>query len=141
MVSVHCTILLERVITMRESCFDTDFASQKRKHSSNIRTAHLPAAHVMVTTTRCQYEGVGIPGPMSGRVYIPIPCPLVYLTFTSSGIPNMSSGIPAPTLWYIYPLWYIPLDIPIPYRQTDTRENITLSQISLRAVMKLAKVL
>ena len=101
MVSVHCTV--EHVIIISTFCFDTEFASQKRKHSSGIRTAHLPAARIMVTTTRCQYQGVGIPGPMSGRVYIPIPCPLVYLTFTSSGIPNMSSGIPAPTLWYTHP--------------------------------------
>ena len=31
MISVHSTTLLERVITVRTSCFDTDFASQFMK--------------------------------------------------------------------------------------------------------------
>ena len=38
-----------------------------RKHSSRMHTASLPTIHVVVATTRCQYQGVGILGPTYRR--------------------------------------------------------------------------
>ena len=40
-----------------------------RQHSSRMRTIRLPTVHVLVVTTRCQYQGGEYPfpaGPMSG---------------------------------------------------------------------------
>ena len=55
---------------------------QTRKHSSRMHTAHLPTVCVVLTTTRYQHQGVGIPGPMSAPSDIPVPLlyppPVVY---------------------------------------------------------------
>ena len=41
MVLVHCTILLEHVVTVRTSCFDTDFASE-------IKLTKFPFNHYFI---------------------------------------------------------------------------------------------
>ena len=85
---------------------------QITKHSSRMRTTHLPTVRVVVATTRRQYEGwvSQVPSPGILTVLLPQPSgiptlsPLVYLT---------SSVIPTPTLWYANcPLVYPPATIP-----------------------------
>ena len=83
-------LVLPPMNRMTDRCKNTRFATL-------LRTSRLPTVGVVVTATRCQYQGrrVGIPGLMSGRVgihtHLSPPHLLVYL-------------LPLSPFWYTHPL-------------------------------------
>ena len=100
----------------------------KRKHSSRMRSAHLPTVHVLVAAIRCQYQG----GYHWSHVHW-------------HGYPHLPSGINTPWKYthswdtHPLPLWDPPprhTHPPPVDRISDTYKNITFPQLLLQAVIK-----
>ena len=104
-----------------------------RQHSSRMRTTRLPTVHVLVVTTRCQYQGgeYAFPaGPMSGGEgdceYSPRG---THPTWVLPPLRNMRQ-------WYSTPGKDMEPEIPTPCGQTDTCENITFPQLCWREAIR-----